>query len=140
MNEMTVVDTVFRNNSAYEGTAIFCSGAVGRIVLSRCSLTEGHTENSGGSMHLQGSIDTIGEFHRDETPEFRSLIFVHIEMQGCLWANNTSSISGGAVSMIGSVGHVIMRNTTFYNNSASSGGAVYIDSYNHTVYTEGESS
>ena len=128
---LNVTDSVFLNNSAYNyGGAIACD-YIGNIFISKSKFYNSKSvDDAGGCIYVKSSdrlsLNEVNIFNSSST--FGSAITslnTNVSLSQVNMANNNAKYCGGAAyHMYGSFSSV---NSVFTNNSASNGGALFID-------------
>ena len=108
---VSITNCTLQNNSAnFEGGAVTLWGLTGNVSITNCTFQNNSaTSYYGGAMGFDGSTGNVS-------------------ITNCTFQNN-SAYAGGAVWLYGSTGSVSITNCTFQNNSAAfygRGGAIYI--------------
>jgi hypothetical protein len=103
---VTVVDCLFRNNSA-SGAAAVNVGATGNPVLRYCTFernraTGASSFGAGGGVHVAGNAEVVG----------------------CLFAGNTAAGNGGGLSLATGATNSKIYNCVFSGNSSQQGGGL----------------
>lgn len=101
--------TVYLNNSAYTGGAVYADGAVNMVWEGTSNFTDNTATTNGGAVALGTDVSLdLGTFG------------TNLSLTG-----NVADIAGGAVYQSGTNYGVTWNGTTFKSNSALNGGAVY---------------
>ena len=118
-----IQSTIFRNNTAFVGGAIFVTNgaelSLTEGVSSRTSRFEGNIAFDGGAIFGIGS---------------GTIIISHV-----FFVRNKAQRNGGAVCLIEAVirSYLELRKARMHNNSAAAGGALYIESFSAVSVTRG---
>ena len=109
---VSITNCIFQNNSATysAGVAVSSYLSTGNVSITNCTFQNNSaTYGVGGGVSLYGSTGNVS-------------------ITNCIFQNNSATNGvGGGVSLYGSIGNVSITNCTFQNNSATfDGGAVYI--------------
>ncbi|WP_458404997.1 Ig-like domain repeat protein, partial [Methanobrevibacter sp.] len=138
--EGLVFNTIFVNNNAFEGGAIYIGNSSDNINLTKSKFTANNAIGDGGAIYLGASTATLNytEFY-DNTALNGGAIYVgsngttNYIYNSIFNGNNATNGNGGAVDWVASAGHIIESN--FTNNRANYGGAVYMggDSKNSAI-------
>ena len=103
---ITIVDSIFRDNSGPEGGAIFSAGAV-RLVVRRSLFESNSAPNVGGAISSEGGNT--------------------IDVESSRFINNSAASHGGA---IWTTSGLDVRKSTFVGNSANGqGGAIWMNNF-----------
>ena len=111
LNYVSIINSTFKNNSAGSGGVIRTNK---NIDIENCSFINNKASRSGGAIYTSyGSIN----------------------MKNCSFINNTASSYNGGAIYCGYSGTTLgtITNSTFINNSAGSGGAIYNDADNGQI-------
>lgn len=109
---INISNSTFKDNSYDSNGGALFFGSTGRLKLTDVNFT-GNSGKGGGALYFSKGV---------------------LEMDGGMFANNTSTSSAGALYMGGSNAKSTIKNVTFEANTAnSSAGAVYIDIKNAPV-------
>ena len=110
-NQIVIENSVFDSNRAFQGAAVNVLGSTFKISETKFINNKGvgfgsGNPNVGALLTWYGCEGTIS---------------------GCDFINNTASNQGGAISVTGTTGNAILdiKNSTFTNNSAKEGSAIY---------------
>ena len=106
---VSITNCRFQNNSATDdGGAVLLYGSSGNVSITNCTFQNNSAANDGGAVRLDGSSGNVS-------------------ITNCTFQSNSAANDGGAVWLDGSSGNVSITNCTFLNNSATfDGGAIYI--------------
>jgi len=98
-----VADVVFRENSAFFGSAIATESENDRLTVRDSSFDANTAETSGGAIVIDGGS---------------------AEISGSAFVDNRAAMRGGAIAMLG--GRVAMSNSTVSGSTAEKGGGIYV--------------
>lgn len=123
MQGINIKRSVFKNNSAQHGAAVYTESSEGSI--SECSFTSNIALDYGGALALVGKMNVIGcTFHNKYAPKGGALACSDVvNISRCVFTINEAYESGGALYF--SYGKLFASDNTFYYNNAASGGALY---------------
>ena len=113
---ITVINCVFRNNTANTGSGGGAIHSNGSMVVDNCTFINNYAGYSGGAIYNDGGDDNI----------IRDSIFI----------NNSALQHGGAIDNVNGYNFTII-NSTFINNVAvtTGGGAIYIHDFDGAIFT-----
>ena len=146
---ITIERSTFSNNSAYyNGGAVSVSAnSPATIILQNVTMESNKAENFGGAIYVSGAGD--GEGERFGSKELSNLCntmctILSLRVYKSFFYNNTALGSegtvGGAISIknekpCNGTSNLTMEHSTFSNNKAYSGGAVYVQANAQSVLT-----
>ena len=110
---VTIADSLFVNNTAAYGGAIFFVGENG--VVDGVWFINNTAENKGGAIYWKGNYGLISGISMDEDPLLTEMT---------LFINNTAGEKGGAIHVVGN--NFTIENSGFMGNNATDGGAVSV--------------
>jgi len=121
-NSGSISKSTFTNNSAV-GSSVIGGGAVNDVGnISNSTFTNNSTNRGGGAIAYSGNISN-SIFMNNKAMMNGGAIYISRNVSGSTFENNSANEAGGAI--YGSQHTRIISNTTFINNNASVGGAVY---------------
>ena len=128
-SEVAIVNSVFRNNSASAGGAIY--QGTGSLDIDFESLFEHNEAFNGGAIHTKGKLTIYNSTFRDNTAGyFGGGIYIgaprHVSLQGVLIENNVASVGGG---IAGDASSLIIKDSQIRHNQASWGGGLYLSQF-----------
>lgn len=126
--ELTLTEVEVTDNEGKNGGVINMTG--GELTVDRCRVTDNHAQSAGGFLHQSGGDVLL----LDSTFERNSCDFAGgavsatssadtIEVLGCTFEENVSTSRGGALR---SSAELTVEDSTFRDNTAPSGGALYL--------------
>ncbi len=134
---LSILDSLFHKNSSNSGAgAIFLSGDLSAINVVRTDFVGNSGGSSGAIGTFGGSLDFIDCRFIDNIAETGyagaiSLGLARGTFTNCIFSGNSAATIGGAITGTGTVfdgnpdlGRLRIVNSTFYGNSAPSGGAI----------------
>jgi predicted outer membrane repeat protein len=110
---VTIADSLFVNNTAAYGGAIFFVGENG--VVDGVWFINNTAENKGGAIYWKGNYGNISGIFMDD---------VSLPTEMTLFINNTAGEKGGAIHVVGN--NFTIENSGFMGNNATDGGAVSV--------------
>ena len=110
---VTIADSLFVNNTAAYGGAIFFVGENG--VVDGVWFINNTAENKGGAIYWKGNYGLISGISMDDDP---------LPTDMTLFINNTAGEKGGAIHVVGN--NFTIENSGFMGNNATDGGAVSV--------------
>ena len=146
---ITIERSTFSNNSAYyNGGAVSVSAnSPATIILQNVTMESNKAENFGGAIYVSGAGDGEGEtFGSKELSNLCNTMctILSLKVYKSFFYNNTALGSegtvGGAISIknekpCNGTSNLTIEHTTFSNNKAYSGGAVYVQANAQSVLT-----
>ncbi len=126
----TIRECVFEDNHGVNAGAISVTAGADPVI-SRCRFVANNVTNAGGACVVGGGASGTFvdcEFIDNFAYWGGGAVYTNEgapELNGCVFAGNTSSAMGGALHCKYAGGSAIVRNCTFYSNGAHEGGAVY---------------
>ena len=130
----SITNCVFQNNRANNGAAILVNGSAGYVSIANCTLQDNSATERGGAIYLAnltGSVDiTNCIFYSNSARMSGGAVYIDVlaadfvSITNCAFESNSAD-HGGALRLYGSRYIVMIANSTFQNNSATSyGGAI----------------
>ena len=116
--------TVFKNNSAFVGGAIFVTNGAG------LTLSEAHSDNAASRFEDNVAFDGGAMF---------GIGSGIIDINRVFYVQNKAERNGGAICFIDSKAgsYLVLQDIRMYNNSAATGGAMYVESVSAVRMTVG---
>ena len=122
-----ITETIFRSNTARDkGGAI----NVKTISIDKCQFENNCAKNIGGAIYSDGVTMSNSTFHNNSCSSVGGAIAVwKIDSYNCQFTENKAIYYGGAAVIYGKgfAANLNFKNTTFWNNSAVTGGALYFE-------------
>jgi len=137
---LNVSNSIFSNNTSTNGGAIASSESYGVVRINNCSFSLNSAINGlGGSLYSGGEVIVIdSDFSNSEAKKGGAIFSARkMSIENCTFNDNTATEEGGAVSLSSNTSTYyspfLVTNSTFDNNSADFGGAIYTYFYNTEV-------
>ncbi|MEE0936161.1 MAG: Ig-like domain repeat protein, partial [Methanobrevibacter sp.] len=125
-----VDNSIFTNNHAYDGGAIYVGSASGKINITKSTFEDNYALNVGGAVSLSASSVTINQsnFYNNKALQGGALYVggegeTNYVYNSVFEGNNATDGNGGAINWMASSGTIINSNLT--NNNAYYGGGIY---------------
>ena len=128
----TINLSIFKNNIAYDGGAIYFGSGSGNSKMINSNFTDNYAYGNGGAVGLKGSaVNITNTRYYNNTAVFHGGA-VYVGGTGTTnviyyseFTDNTAGDHGGAINWVASAGDIILSN--FTRNSAIYGGAIYLN-------------
>ncbi len=135
----TITNSVFTNNIAGEGAAVYTSGVAANSQVSGCTFTNNQAiSGAGGALSEYHSKSNVlncvftgnsalkggGAIYNDGQDTSASIIS-SITVSGCTFTNNKAGSSYGGGGIMTYAGPMTVSNSKFTGNTAGNGGALY---------------
>jgi len=129
----SVIDSIFTNNNAFNGGAIYVGSTTGSTNISNSNFTRNNAFNDGGAINLIASSVTLNLTNFIDNTAKNNAGALHVGgnakanyvYNSAFTGNNATSGYGGAINWVASAGHII--DTNFTRNYAKFGGGVYLN-------------
>ena len=125
-----VDNSIFTNNHAYDGGAIYVGSASGKINITKSTFKDNYALAVGGAVSLSASSVTINQsnFYNNKALEGGALYVggkgeTNYVYNSVFEGNNATDGNGGAINWMASSGTIVNSNLT--NNNAYYGGGIY---------------
>jgi len=118
INEQWVLDGLNIQNGKSKGTGFsnvngggldISSSSIRNPIIRLCKFVDNYASQNGGAIYLSGQSSELTVIN-------------------CFFENNQAGSQGGAIRLSGFGSELLTDHSTFYNNTASNGGAIYIAS------------
>lgn len=137
---LNVRNSIFRNNTATFGGAIASSESYGIVTVNNCTFHLNTAPTSlGGAIYSGGQVILFNADFSDNNALKGGAVYSERKMtiDNSEFTNNTATEAGGAVNLSSNTSTAYypfaVTNSTFENNSANYGGAIYTYFYNTKV-------
>ncbi|MGK0390877.1 MAG: putative outer membrane repeat protein [Maribacter sp.] len=136
---LNVSNCTFSNNTSTYGGAIYSSESYGAVIINSCVFMLNSATNFGGGIYSNREVILINsDFSNNEASSGGAIFSVRkMSIENSTFLSNTAIEYGGAVNLSSNTSTsyypFLVTNSTFENNSANFGGAIYTYFYNTEV-------
>jgi|GEM_PF-5612573 len=137
--DLTVRNCTFSNNTSTFGGAILSLLSYGDVTVNACVFTLNSATSFGGGIHSEGGVILIDSDFSDNDALRGGAVFStrRMSIDNSRFLGNTAIENGGAVNLSSNTSTAYypigVTNSTFENNAAEFGGAIYAYFYNTEV-------
>ena len=141
---VSITNCTFQNNSAIYGVggAVWLEGSTGNVSITNCTFQNNNMASFGGAVWLEGNVSITNCIFQNNSAYYGGGAVSlegstgDISITFCTFQNNTATYGGGVmlygstcetgtISFLSSYAIIVIYNSTFTNNTAVTGAAVY---------------
>ena len=132
-SNVSITNSTFQNNSAIYGGTVWLYGSTGDVSITNCTFQNNSaTYGDGGAVLLYGSTGNVSVTNctvQSNTAAYGGAVILYgstgnVSITNCIFQYNSATFDGGAI-YISETDLVIFDKSTFINNTAVRGAAVY---------------